>query len=307
MIFLTKEYWSNINEAHTRNKGICFENLVKKLLNAEYGNAVFQETRESWDGSRDFYYYSQQRKYWAECKNYASNIDLKVLASTLIMAQLSEIDTILYYSYSMTIYQPRRQNVSTYEISKDDLYRWADEVLKPTADLAFAGDGNFLCGEWCGFCKAKNECRARAEANLKLTQHDFKLPPLLTDTEIEVILGKVDELVSWASDIKEYALQQALSGKEWTGFKIVEGRSNRRYSNEAAVIDAVEKAGFDPYEKKLLGITAMQKLLGKSRFDELLTAYIEKPQGKPTLVPDSDKRPAMNTAKNDFMEENDNE
>ena len=208
---------------------------------------------------------------------------------------------------SMTIYQPRRQNISTYEISKDDLYRWADEVLTPTAELAFAGDGNFLCGEWCGFCKAKNECRARAEANLKLAQHDFKLPPLLTDTEIEVILSKVDELVSWASDIKEYALQQALSGKEWTGFKIVEGRSNRRYSNEAAVIDAVEKAGFDPYEKKLLGITAMQKLLGKSRFDELLTAYIEKPQGKPTLVPDSDKRPAMNTAKNDFMEENDNE
>lgn len=208
---------------------------------------------------------------------------------------------------SMTIYQPRRQNINTFEISKDALYRWADEVLKPTAELAFAGDGNFLCGEWCGFCKAKNECRARAEANLKLAQHDFKLPPLLTDTEIEVILGKLDELVSWASDIKEYALQQALSGKEWTGFKIVEGRSNRRYSNESAVIDAVEKAGFDPYEKKLLGITAMQKLLGKSRFDELLTAYIEKPQGKPTLVPDSDKRPAMNTAKNDFMEENDNE
>ena len=207
----------------------------------------------------------------------------------------------------MTIYQPRRQNVSTYELSKDDLYRWADEVLKPTAELAFAGEGNFLCGGWCCFCKAKNECRARAEANLKLAQHDFKLPPLLTDTEIEVILGKVDELVSWASDIKEYALQQALSGKEWSGFKLVEGRSNRRYSNEAAVIDAVEKAGFDPYEKKLLGITAMQKLLGKSRFDELLTAYIEKPQGKPTLVPDSDKRSAMNTAKNDFMEEKDYE
>ncbi len=207
----------------------------------------------------------------------------------------------------MTIYQPRRDNLSTYELSKEDLFRWAEDVLKPAADLAFAGDGNFLCGEWCGFCKAKNECRARAEANLKLAQHDFKLPPLLTDTEIEVILGKVDELVSWASDIKEYALQQALSGKEWTGFKLVEGRNNRRYSNEAAVIDAVEKAGFDPYEKKLLGITAMQKLLGKSRFDELLTAYIEKPQGKPTLVPDSDKRPAMNTAKNDFMEENDNE
>ena len=205
---------------------------------------------------------------------------------------------------SMTIYQPRRQNISTYELSKEDLYAWADEVLKPTAELAFAGDGNFLCGEWCGFCKVKHECRARAEANLLLAQHDFKLPPLLEDTEIEVILSRVDELVAWASDIKEYALQQAISGKEWTGWKLVEGRSNRKYSNEAAVIEAVTDAGFDPYEKKLLGITAMQKLLGKSRFDELLAAYIEKPQGKPTLVPESDKRPAMNNAKSDFMEEN---
>lgn len=114
----------------------------------------------------------------------------------------------------------------------------------------------------------------------------------------------MDALVSWASDIKEYALQQAVSGKEWHGWKLVEGRSNRRYTNEAAVIQAVSDAGLDPYERKLLGITAMQKLLGKARFDELLTAYIEKPQGKPTLVPESDKRPAMNTAKNDFMEEN---
>ena len=205
------------------------------------------------------------------------------------------------------IVQPRRQNISTFEIAKDDLYCWADEVLKPTAELAFAGDGNFLCGEWCGFCKAKNECRARVEANLELARYDFKLPPLLTDEDIEDILSRVDALVSWASDIKEYALQQAVSGKEWHGWKLVEGRSNRRYTNEAAVIQTVSNAGFDPYERKLLGITAMQKLLGKARFDELLTAYIEKPQGKPTLVPESDKRPAMNTAKNDFMEEYDNE
>ncbi|MDS1028911.1 DUF2800 domain-containing protein [Bacillota bacterium LX-D] len=203
---------------------------------------------------------------------------------------------------SMTIYQPRRDNVSTYEISKDNLYRWADEVLKPTADLAFAGDGNFLCGEWCGFCKAKNDCRARAEANLALAQYEFKLPPLLTDEDIEEILSKVDELVSWASDIKEYALQQAISGKVWTGWKLVEGRSNRKYVNDAVVADVVEHAGFDPYERKVLGVTAMQKLLGKSRFDELLSPYIEKPQGKPTLVPESDKRPAMSTAAADFNE-----
>lgn len=208
---------------------------------------------------------------------------------------------------AMTVYQPRRQNISTFEMSKDDLYRWAEEVLKPTAELAFAGDGNFLCGEWCGFCKAKHECRARAEANLLLAQYDFKLPPLLEDSEIEVILSRADQLVSWVNDIKEYALQQAISGKDWTGFKLVEGRSNRRYTDESAVTQAVTNAGFDPYERKLLGITAMQKLLGKSRFEELLSAYIEKPQGKPTLVPESDKRPVMNNAKTDFMEENDYE
>lgn len=207
----------------------------------------------------------------------------------------------------MTIYQPRRDNVSIYELQKDDLYRWAEEVLKPTADLAFAGDGNFLCGEWCTFCKAKHDCRARADANLELARYDFKLPPLLTEEDIEDILSKVDDLVAWATDIKEYALQQAISGKEWNGWKLVEGRSNRKYTSDSAVADAVSKAGFDPYERKVLGVTAMQKLLGKSRFDELLAAYIEKPQGKPTLVPESDKRPAMNTAKNDFMEENDYE
>ena len=213
-----------------------------------------------------------------------------------------DIDTV-----RMTIYQPRRDNVSTYELSKDELYRWADEVLKPTADLAFAGDGNFLCGEWCGFCKAKHDCRARADANLELARYDFKLPPLLTDEEVEEILTRVDDLVAWATDIKEYALQQAISGKEWNGWKLVEGRSNRKYTNETAVANTVSSAGYDPYDHKVLGVTAMQKLLGKSRFDELLAAYIEKPQGKPTLVPESDKRPVMNTAKNDFMEENDYE
>jgi hypothetical protein len=219
------------------------------------------------------------------------------LGALEVFDKIYDIDTV-----SMTIYQPRRDNVSTYELSKEDLYRWADEVLKPAAKLAFAGDGNFLCGEWCGFCKAKNECRARAEANLALAQYEFKLPPLLMDEDIEDILAKVDELVAWASDIKEYALQQAISGKEWTGWKLVEGRSNRKYVNDTVVARVVQEAGFDPYERKVLGVTAMQKLLGKSRFDELLSPYIEKPQGKPTLVPESDKRPAMSTAAADFNE-----
>ena len=117
-----------------------------------------------------------------------------------------------------------------------------------------------------------------------LAQYDFKLPPLLEDSEIEYILSHADELVAWVSDIKEYALQQAISGKEWNGWKLVEGRANRKHSNEDAVIQAVTDAGFDHYEKKLLGITAMQKLLGKSRFDELLTAQLTSKSRKANLL-----------------------
>ena len=203
----------------------------------------------------------------------------------------------------MTIYQPRKSNISIDSISKADLLCWADTELCEKAEMAYAGQGDFHCGEWCRFCKAKAECRERAQANLELAQYDFQAPALLDDSEIAIILGKVDALTAWASDVKEYALQQAISGKDWDGWKLVEGRSNRKYTSESAVAAAVEGAGFDPYERKLLGVTAMQKLLGKSRFEELLSGYIEKPQGKPTLVPEGDKRPAMNTAKNDFMEE----
>ena len=219
------------------------------------------------------------------------------LGALQLFDDIYDIDTV-----RVVIYQPRRDNLSSYELSKEDLLRWADDVLKPAADLAFAGNGNFLCGEWCGFCKAKNACRARAEANMELARYDFKLPPLLTDEDVEDILSKVDDLVAWASDIKEYALQQAISGKFWTGWKLVEDRSNRRYVNDAAVAAAVTEAGFDPYEQKILGVTAMQKMLGKARFEEILAGLIEKPQGKPTLVPESDKRPAMNNAKSDFSE-----
>lgn len=201
----------------------------------------------------------------------------------------------------MTIYQPRKSNISVDAMAKADLLRWADTDLYEKAEMVYVGQGDFQCGEWCRFCEAKAECRKRAEANMELARYDFQAPDLLEDSEIADILGKVDALTAWAADVKEYALQQAVSGKEWSGWKLVEGRSNRKYTNDAVVAAAVESAGFDPYERKVLGITAMQKLLGKSRFEELLALYIEKPQGKPTLVPESDKRPAMNTAKSDFI------
>lgn len=223
---------------------------------------------------------------------------LYALGALEIFDGIYDIDTV-----RMTIYQPRKSNISIFEMPKDELLKWAETELTPKAQLAYEGQGEFHCGEWCRFCKAKAECRERAEANLALARYDFEPPALLNDEEIADILGKVDALTAWATDVKEYALQQAVSGKDWPGWKLVEGRSNRKYTSDTAVTAAVESIGLDPYERKILGITAMQKLLGKSRFEELLSPYIEKPQGKPALVPESDKRPAINTAKNDFMEE----
>lgn len=207
-------------------------------------------------------------------------------------------------SVSMTIYQPRRSNISTCTVPKDELYDWAENILTPAAELAFSGGGEYRCGEWCQFCKAKADCRKRAEANMELATFEFRRPPLLTDNEVEEILGKLDELTSWANDVRDYALRAAVSGKKWNGYKLVEGRSNRKYTDEDAVIAAVKKAGFDPYEHKLLGVTAMTSLLGRKQFNEILGSYVTKPQGKPTLAPESDKRPEMTTITDDFKEDN---
>lgn len=212
---------------------------------------------------------------------------------------LYDIDTV-----SMTIFQPRRGNVSTYTLPKADLYEWADTVLAPAAELAWSGEGEYHCGEWCQFCKAKADCRKRANANMELAKYEFKQPPLLTDEEVEEILGRIDELIAWASDIRDYALQAAIGGKHWTGYKLVEGRSNRKYTDERAVVAAVRAAGYDPYEHKVLGVTAMTTMLGKKQFNDILGGLVTKPQGKPTLVPDSDKRPAMTNIINEFMEDN---
>ena len=207
----------------------------------------------------------------------------------------------------MTIFQPRRDNISTYELSKKELLQWADEILSPAAQLAAKGEGEFKAGKHCRFCKVKATCRKRAEYNLELARYDFEMPANLEDTEIEVILSKADELAAWCSNIKEYAFQQALNGKQWNGWKLVEGRSVRKYINEDAVAETVKNAGYDPYEHKVLGITAMTRMLGKAKFENLLSSFIEKPTGKPALVPKSDKRPSIDKAvqaADDFKEEN---
>lgn len=211
----------------------------------------------------------------------------------------------------MSIFQPRRSNIDTFSIHKEDLLKWAEEILVPTAKLAYKGKGDFKAGDHCQFCKAKATCRKRAEHNLELAKYDFEMPATLDSIEIAAILPKIDQLISWGNDLKDYALAQAQAGTHYEGFKVVEGRSNRKYTDDALVAATVSEAGFDPYEKKLLGVTDMTTLLGKKRFEELLGGLIYKPPGKPALVPESDKRPAMNRAKNDFndniKEENDYE
>ena len=207
---------------------------------------------------------------------------------------------------SMTIFQPRRENVSTWTIPVEDLKDWAENELKPRAKMAYDGEGEYLPGEWCTFCRAAVRCRARAEEKLKLAQTEFRMPPLLTDAEIEDILAVLPDLTKWANEIAAYALDAALNhGKEWNGFKVVEGRSVRKYRDEAAVAEAAKEAGYkDIYRQSLIPLTEMQRLMGKDRFEEILGGLITKAPGRPTLVPKSDRRPAMNVSNaiNEFYE-----
>ena len=207
---------------------------------------------------------------------------------------------------SMTIFQPRRESVSTWTIPVEDLKAWAENELKPRAKMAYDGEGEYLPGEWCTFCRAAVRCRARAEEKLKLAQTEFRMPPLLTDAEIEDILAVLPDLTKWANEITTYALDAALNhGKEWNGFKVVEGRPVRKYRDEAAVAEAAKEAGYkDIYRQSLIPLTEMQRLMGKDRFEAILGGLITKAPGKPTLVPKSDRRPAMNVSNaiNEFYE-----
>lgn len=218
----------------------------------------------------------------------------------------------LLYSVStvkMTIIQPRLDNVSSYEMYAEDLEAWGEEVVKPRAEAAMEENAPCHAGEWCRFCKARANCRARAETNLELARFEFRDPRLLSDEEIGGILKRAAEVAEWAGDVKAYAQAEAVEhGKKWKGWKLVEGRSNRRYTDEPAVAKALMDAGYEEavlYERKLLGITAMERLVGRKNFSELLGGLVVKPAGAPTLVEESDKRPELKStesAKEDFKE-----
>ena len=207
----------------------------------------------------------------------------------------------------MTIIQPRLENISVEELTAEELLDWAEREVRPKAAQAYAGEGEFKVGDHCRFCKARVTCRARAEYNLELTKLDFVDPALLTDEEIGEVLRRADELDHWVKDVTGFALAEALKGTKYEGWKLVEGTSRRRYTDPARVIQVLLEEGYKaedvqkPVEPK--GLTDMTKLLGKKLFEELLASLVIKPEGKPTLVPESDKRPELNRvaeAKQDF-------
>lgn len=193
----------------------------------------------------------------------------------------------------MTIVQPRLEHISTAELGAADLLEWGDAVIKPKAAQAARGEGGYKAGDHCRFCRARQQCRARAAHYL---QQEPKDKELLTTAEIGAILAQAQGLKAWVTDLEEYALSQALAGEEVPGWKAVEGRSVRAFVDQDAAFDALIKQGVAEsllYERRPITLSAAEKLVGKARFAEVCGPWISKPQGKPTLVPDTDKRPAI--------------
>mgnify|MGYP002713534637 CR=1 FL=1 len=200
----------------------------------------------------------------------------------------------------MVIFQPRIDNISVDEVAVDELTAWAEDVVRPAAEKAIAGEGELKAGEWCRFCRHAAQCPERARemfAPVPTTAEHVPAAPdpdTLTDDQIATIVAHSGELKKWLEKVEKYTLEKALEGHTYPGLKLVEGRSVRKYTDKGAVAQAVESAGEDPYKpREILGITDMTKLLGKKRFEELLGDHIHKPEGKPALVPVTDKRPAL--------------
>ena len=231
------------------------------------------------------------------------NPQLKIYGlGVLAMAELLyDVETV-----RLTVFQPRLNNSSTWDITPAELKKWGEEVLRPRGAMALMGAGEFSAGAWCRFCRARNQCRARAEEFLSLARMEFRAPALLEDDEIAEVLRKSDELAKWASDVYAFAQDQTIvHGKVWPGYKLVEGRSNRKYTSDQEVEEAAKAAGYtDIYKRSLIGIGEMEKLMGKDEFGRVLGRYVYKPQGKVTLAPDSDKREAITktTALAEFQE-----
>lgn len=223
------------------------------------------------------------------------------LGASSLFGDLYDFETVRY-----TIIQPRLDHVSTEVTPLNELLLWAEEEVVPRATMAVEGTDYLAVGDWCRWCPAKATCRKRAEHSQEIAKNDFKGPPLLTDEEIGEVLERADSVKRWVEDVQRWALEQAIAGKQFDGWKLVEGRSIRKYADDIKVAEKLMAAGYKEamlYERKLYGITAMEKLVGKKKLTETLGDLLIKPAGKPVLVPESDRREAINStaaAKADF-------
>lgn len=204
----------------------------------------------------------------------------------------------------MTIIQPRIDNLSEYEVATEELLSWAIKDLEPKAKEAYSGNGKQQPGDWCQFCKVKHTCRALVNLCKETAQNNAQL--LSTDELAKDVLPMLPIIKTWLAGVEDYALQQALSGVSLPGWKLVEGRSNRKIVNVEGAATALINAGYAKtaiYKpQELCTITELEKMVGKKQFAALCADFIEKPKGKPTLAEESDKRPALDPVAEDFKD-----
>nr|DAN81777.1 MAG TPA: Protein of unknown function (DUF2800) [Caudoviricetes sp.]DAO06314.1 MAG TPA: Protein of unknown function (DUF2800) [Caudoviricetes sp.] len=203
---------------------------------------------------------------------------------------LFAIDTV-----KISIVQPRIDNTNSSEYTVKELMEFGDKV-KHYADIAIKGDGEQSPGDWCRFCRARQQCRARADKNIELAFEIDKKPPLITNEEVGEYLRKGEDVAKWLSELQDYALAECLAGRDVDGYKAVEGRGSRAWTDMDAAFEAIIEDGTDEallYERKPLTLAQVEKLMGKAHFEDVAGEYVVKNPGKPTLVPSTDKRQAI--------------
>lgn len=230
-----------------------------------------------------------------------SQLKLYAVGALEEFGMLYDIETI-----RLTISQPRLDAVSIWDVPAEDLLIWAEDFVKPQADLAFEGKGDHNPGDWCRFCKAKVFCPALKEEALFIAEADFD-PNLSNEEEDELlqVFEVADRITNYLESVKAHIYKRALEGRKFPGYKLVEGRSTRRIEDESKAIAVLKRAGYDESVYlnkivKLMGLGDLKKYLGEANRDKLLGDLIVKPEGKPSLVPESDKRPEWNSS-DDFL------
>lgn len=215
------------------------------------------------------------------------------------LGAMSELSLLYRFKFvHMTIVQPRVNNISEFTMTADDLIEWGETIVKPKAEAAISGNGEFEAGDWCRFCRAKQQCKTRYESNDSLypelsERHD---PRLITLEELGEYLKRGRDMAAWLEDMKEYALSESLAGADVPGWKAVEGRGSRAFTDTDEAVDTLIKNGIDEsvlYERRVLTLAQMEKAVGKKAFGELVGDLVVKNPGKPTLVEESDKRPRI--------------